>query len=420
MARSAERTEEGDRSSRARDAAVGVLRTLRENGHTAYFAGGCVRDELLGLLPQDYDIATDARPERVRALFKRTDFVGASFGVVLVKTEGFIVEVATFRSDGPYSDKRRPDYVEFSNAQGDAMRRDFTVNALFLDPTEAIGAEGIRGEVIDYVNGLADLRAGVIRAVGLAGARLNEDHLRALRAVRFAARLGFEVEAETAKAVAGDAANLAGVSRERVGVEVRKMLAHPTRGRAVDLLTSLGLLRAVFGVEQSGDSGDPLSRVAGDAQTALAAVALLPGAGDDDESRIAVIRDSLCLSNEESDALTRCSAVLRLLPRWDRLSVAKQKRLAASGGYEPAMAITEVREFALADHIRRGVVELSRTPSGIKPVPILTGSDLIASGLRPGPEFRFLLESVYDAQLEGRVVNMESAMELVRSLRVRE
>ena len=147
MARSAERTEEGDRSSRARDAAVGVLRTLRENGHTAYFAGGCVRDELLGLLPQDYDIATDARPERVRALFKRTDFVGASFGVVLVKTEGFIVEVATFRSDGPYSDKRRPDYVEFSNAQGDAMRRDFTVNALFLDVGEvgALDARAKRG-----------------------------------------------------------------------------------------------------------------------------------------------------------------------------------------------------------------------------------------------------------------------------------
>lgn len=420
MARSAEQTEEGDRSSRARDAAVGVLMTLRENGHTAYFAGGCVRDELLGLLPQDYDIATDARPERVRALFKRTDFVGASFGVVLVKTEGFIVEVATFRSDGPYSDKRRPDYVEFSNAQGDAMRRDFTVNALFLDPKEAVGADGVRGDVIDYVSGLADLRAGVIRAVGLAEARLAEDHLRALRAVRFAARLNFEIEAETARAVAGDAANLAGVSRERVGVEVRKMLAHPTRGRAVDLLTSLGLLRSVFGVDQSGDSGDALARVGDDAQTALAAIALLRDSGDDDDGRIAVIRDSLCLSNEESDFLSRCSAALRLLPKWSDLSVAKQKRLASSDGFEPAMAITAVRQPTLAERIRRDVVELSQTPSGIKPAPILTGSDLIAAGLRPGPEFRFLLESVYDAQLEDRVATIESAMELVRSLRVRE
>jgi len=220
-------------SGQAREAAAAIVRALRDKGFTAYLAGGCVRDELLGLEPIDFDVATDARPDAVQALFRRTAAVGASFGVVLVKERGVTVEVASFRSDGPYTDKRRPDHVEFSDAEHDAQRRDFTINALFLDPfhggpalragrasygsesrTTTTGAESRTTEsgsesratesgsesrttsesgVLDFVGGLTDLRAGVVRAVGDPEKRLAEDHLRALRAVRFAARYGFEI-----------------------------------------------------------------------------------------------------------------------------------------------------------------------------------------------------------------------------------
>src|SRR5262245_23713534 len=228
--------------TQARAAAVAIVRRLREAGHTAYFAGGCVRDELLGLAPTDYDVATDARPDKIRSLFRRTAEVGVAFGVVLVtpgKDEGAedpaTVEVATFRSDGPYSDKRRPDAIEFGGPEQDARRRDFTVNALFLDP-QAPG-DGI----IDLVGGKADLQRRVIRAVGDAEARLSEDHLRALRAVRLAARLGLAIDAATAAAVRAHTRHRRGVSRERIGDEVRKRLAHASRAEAVRTLEDLGL-----------------------------------------------------------------------------------------------------------------------------------------------------------------------------------
>src|SRR5690606_2366392 len=171
-----------------------IASTLRSHGHIAYFAGGCVRDALLGHPPTDYDIATDATPDRVQSLFDRTAAVGAHFGVVLVKRRGVTVEVATFRSEGPYSDQRRPDSVTFSDPESDARRRDFTINALFLDPLAG-------DKVIDFVGGRQDLKAGVVRAVGDPEARLAEDHLRALRAVRFTARLGFRLDQATAKAI---------------------------------------------------------------------------------------------------------------------------------------------------------------------------------------------------------------------------
>ena len=225
-------TTTGDRSGvpphPGREAAVSIVRQLRARGRVAYLAGGCVRDELLGLVPKDYDVATDASPDEVRRLFRRSGLVGAAFGVVLVRQSGVAVEVATFREDGPYSDQRRPDRGVCSTPEADARRRDFTINALFRDPL-AEGGDGI----IDHVGGVADLRAGVIRAVGDASARLAEDHLRGLRAVRFAARLGFEIEPVTRGAIAADAAALRGVSPERIGEEMRRMLGHPSRGRAV-------------------------------------------------------------------------------------------------------------------------------------------------------------------------------------------
>src|SRR5688572_17117161 len=232
--------------AQARAAATEIVARLRGSGHAAYFAGGCVRDELLGLHPTDYDVATDAPPQRIRELFPRTAEVGAAFGVMLVHLYragggGITVEVATFRAEGPYSDARRPDTVRFSDAPTDAARRDFTINALFLDPLAAPDAPAIEGHVVDYVGGVADLRAGVVRAVGDPHQRLAEDHLRALRAVRFTARLGFALDPATADAVRQHAAELRGVSRERIGEEVRRMMGHPSRARAAELLAQLGL-----------------------------------------------------------------------------------------------------------------------------------------------------------------------------------
>ena len=204
-----------------REDALAVVQRLRQVGHIAYFAGGCVRDLLLGLQPKDYDVATDARPERVRAIFANTQAVGQAFGVILVHLGTSTIDVATFRSDGAYSDGRRPDEVKFTSAQEDAQRRDFTVNGLFLDPVD--------GRVIDYVGGQQDLAAHLIRAIGTADARFEEDHLRLLRAVRFAARFDFAIEEQTEQAIQRHAAQLARISPERVGDELRIMLTPVSR-----------------------------------------------------------------------------------------------------------------------------------------------------------------------------------------------
>src|SRR3954469_23233625 len=209
-----------------REDAEAVLRRLREAGHVAYFAGGCVRDLLLGLEPKDWDVATDAPPQRVRELFSKTEAVGAAFGVILVRHGKSVVEVATFRSEGNYLDGRRPSEVRFTTAEEDARRRDFTINGLFLDPL----AGGPPAEqVIDYVGGREDLRRGVLRAIGDPERRFAEDYLRLLRAVRFAARLGFPIPPATAAAVRRHAPRLAQIAPERVGDELRVMLPPPTR-----------------------------------------------------------------------------------------------------------------------------------------------------------------------------------------------
>ncbi|HLY37502.1 MAG TPA: CCA tRNA nucleotidyltransferase, partial [Candidatus Binatia bacterium] len=199
-----------------RQIAAGIVRRLRDAGHEAYFAGGCVRDELLGRRPLDYDVATSAPPELVQRLFPRTVPVGAQFGVVLAIEDGTPFEVATFRSDDAYVDGRRPSRVHFGSAEEDACRRDFTVNGLFLDPVD--------GRVLDFVDGQADLRAGVIRAIGDARARIAEDRLRMLRAVRFAARLGFTIEATTLAGITAAAPTVTDIAAERIGDEVVKIL----------------------------------------------------------------------------------------------------------------------------------------------------------------------------------------------------
>ena len=226
--------------------ALWVLKRLRTHGYGALFAGGCVRDMLLGLRPTDYDIATAATPDEVRRLFPHVLLVGARFGVAVVVHRGRHVEVATFRSDVSYSDGRRPDAVKFSTPKDDALRRDFTINGMFHDP--------IANEVIDYVGGRKDLTAGIIRAIGRPSERFAEDYLRLIRAVRFAARFGFRIDRATASAVRKYAPKIASVSGERICDELSKMLSHPSAGRGLELCHSLGLAQAMLPELFAGDA----------------------------------------------------------------------------------------------------------------------------------------------------------------------
>ncbi len=409
----------------AREVATQIVTTLRDAGHVAYFAGGCVRDELLGLRPTDYDVATDATPDRIRALFRRTNEVGEAFGVILVHLPApdgtrVNVEVATFRSDGPYSDRRRPDQVTFSDPESDARRRDFTVNALFLDP---LGKDDPCGTVIDYVGGRTDLAKRILRAVGDPAGRLAEDHLRALRAARFAARLGFEVEPITAAAIMRHASELAGVSRERIGDEVRRMMAHPSRARAIEFLTGWSLDAPVL--NEAARPGAPFVALSGlgetcDYPTCLAAWSLdrgvEPGAGTD--ALVSRWRAALCLSNDETASMKAALvAFARLEAEWSGLPVAGQKRLAACAGFESGLRLFELRTGR--SDVRKRVGELASTRSGIAPEPYVNGDDLISLGMKPGPGFKAILDGVYDAQLEDRVGSRDEAMELAARLRVR-
>ena len=217
----------------ARDAAAEIAAKFYAAGHTAYFAGGCVRDELLKLSPTDFDIATSATTEQIRAIFPKARGVGESFGVILVHHKGRVVEVASFRADGRYVDGRRPENIEVGDEKTDANRRDFTINGMFMHPAT--------GEIIDHVNGRADIQNKILRAINNPDARLSEDRLRLLRAVRFAARFGLTIEPQTEAAIRAHAQELRGVSRERVGQELRRMIAHPSRVKALELIESLDL-----------------------------------------------------------------------------------------------------------------------------------------------------------------------------------
>src|SRR5213594_1595661 len=220
------------------DAARKVAARLREHGHIAYFAGGCVRDMVRGLVPKDYDIVTDARPETVQTLFPRTHAVGAHFGVIIVLENGFQFEVATFRSDDAYIDGRHPTAVHFSSPEEDAKRRDFTINGMFYDP--------VAGEVIDLVGGQADIAAKMVRAIGDPAHRFAEDRLRMLRAVRFATVLDYQIDTATWKALVANAPSINQISAERIRDELVRIFLSPNRGRGWDLLDASGLMRAIL------------------------------------------------------------------------------------------------------------------------------------------------------------------------------
>jgi poly(A) polymerase len=399
-----------------RVAACEVAARLRQAGHEALFAGGCVRDEILGIDPVDYDIATSATPEVIRGVFRGARDVGEAFGVMLVRHGGRTFEVATFRKDGPYLDGRRPSSVEFSTAAEDAARRDFTINGIFMRPDS--------GEVVDYFDGRGDLGRRLVRAIGDPHARIEEDRLRMLRAVRFAARFGFDIEPATARAIRAHAVELKGVSPERIGEELRKMLSHPARARAAALAEELGLDRTIFGRTRATTAGGGLPRLRGlpegaDWTTALAAWALdrlASGSLDRNEvaeaaaeALVAGLRASVVLSNRESESIvaTLCCRE-RVAEGFDGASRAAKMRLCAAPGFEAALAIlaTEVPP----DAARWASEADALLPGRVLPHALLDGADLIAAGLKPGPRFKDLLDEAMDAQLDGRVHDKASAL----------
>jgi len=432
----------------ARAAAFEVLSRLRgwpgAGGYTAYFAGGCVRDELLGREPEDYDVVTTATPAEIEKVFggKYASHVGAHFGVMVVRTQGQMIEVATFRRDGEYTDFRRPDSVVFSDPAQDAGRRDFTVNALFLDPLARGAGAGPGGIIIDYVGGLADMTAGVLRAVGDPHLRLAEDHLRALRGARLAAKLGFTIEPATAAAIKVHSGGLAGVSRERIGDELRRMLAHPSRAQAAEHLLALGLLSPALLLgelrlpgwesEVSGDgSGDGggggsgggrwlhLRGLEADAgsDSSLAAVwcalaldlGTVPTAAGAAELTTR-LRRAVCLTNEEQAGIRQALATLEELENgYLALSEARQKRIAARWKFRDALTLLRIRNNNLGTAVSARVEVLAARHGGVAPPPMITGDELILMGLKPGPVFKALLEHLYDAQLEGEITSVEQA-----------
>ena len=427
------------RPTSERDDALAVLRRLREAGHVAYFAGGCVRDQLLGLEPKDWDVATDAPPDRVRQLFSNTQAVGAAFGVILVRHRKSMVEVevATFRTDLEYKDGRRPEGVRFTTAEEDAKRRDFTINGLFQDPIE--------DRIIDYVGGQEDLKNSVLRAIGEPDRRFEEDHLRLLRAIRFAARFELDIESRTADAIRAHAPQLKRISPERIADELRRTLTLPVQGADWAWHALLeefpGLSDVIFrflGSVPPGQSHHLEVRVfkgfspdePWPFSLALAAVtldwAILVSPKTDlaalldrpsVQRMVRAMRQSLRISNEEADEMSGSLEGAGMLLREPSPGVVLLKRFLA----RPTARLSRLLLNALTCHVGQRVGELSArldelSKTQFAPAPLVTGDDLTAAGLKPGPVFKRVLDQVYNAQLEDRVTSKEDAMGLAMTL----
>src|SRR5438132_8683499 len=425
------------------EAARRVARRLRESGHIAYFAGGCVRDMVRGLTPKDYDIATDARPEAVQNLFARTCAVGAHVGVIIVLENGFQFEVATFRSDDAYIDGRHPSAVHFSSPEEDAQRRDFTINGMFYDP--------VADKVIDLVGGRADIEAKLVRAIGDPAQGFVEVRLRMLRAVRFATVLGDQIDKETWHALVGDASSINQISAERIREELVRIFLSPNRVRGWDLLDSSGLMRAILpeldamkGVlqpEQFHPEGDvfvhtrlmlPLLPEKGSVQLVFAVlfhdVAKPVTARMDKTGRIrfnehdrigaqmteAIMR-RLRLSGDEIEATVEMVSQHMVFKDAPKMRVAKLKRFMARSTFEEELELHRVdcesshRNLDNYELLLRKREEFANEP--IIPPPLVRGDDLIALGLKPGPKFGEILEAVETRQLEGTLRTREEALE---------
>lgn len=415
----------------AREFAVYVVRKLREAGFEACWAGGCVRDQLLGLRPKDYDVATDATPDQTCKVFgfRRTLAIGEAFGVIVVlgpRTAGQI-EVATFRADAQYSDGRHPDSVTFSSAEEDARRRDFTINGLFFDP--------IQQRAIDYVGGQADLERGVVRAIGNPLERIAEDKLRMLRAVRMAATFDFELDPQTLEAVQQQSHQITIVSAERIAGELRRMLPHANRRRAVELLRESRLLPIILPELQGITSDD-------DSQTDDApwqrTLRVLDHLRDPTFSMTlaALVRESIhveghhvpevqqiCQRLKLTNAERRESELLLMHERsvrsaarvpWPRLQrILIQQYAANLLSYCRAVAKATGEDTAEIDYCRQ---KLSLPREELDPPPLINGNDLQDIGLPRGPVYKRVLDAVRDAQLEKRVGSKEEALELAKQL----
>lgn len=433
----------------SRQAALEMSHRLSAAGHIALFAGGCVRDKLLGREPKDYDIATSARPAEVLALFPGANEVGAHFGVVIAKHRGEHVEIATFRTDGSYKDGRHPESVTFSTPEEDARRRDFTVNGLFENPES--------GEIIDYVGGSQDLRDGVLRAIGNPQARFSEDGLRLMRAVRFATTLGFALEPETKAAVRGCAGLLARISIERIRDEFSKILTNPSRRIGVELLVETGLMEHVIpeflrtmGCEQPPEwhpEGDVythtcimLGMLEPDASLELCLGVLLHDIAkppcqtrDEGSGRIrfnghdamgAAIADEILhrmkFPNQVIAAVVPMVARHMQFMNVQQMRTAKLKRFMAEPTFQDEMELHRVdcgSSNGFTDNYEfLGAKALEFAAEPLIPPPLVTGRDLIQLGLMPGPRFKEVLEAIQTEQLEGRILDRESALDYLKAL----
>jgi len=432
-----------------RELAGEICRTLRRSGHQAYLVGGCVRDLEMGREPADYDVATDARPGRVQELFPQSLAVGAKFGVILVVEGDAQVEVATYRSDIGYSDGRHPDRVEYSDtAEDDVRRRDFTINGLLLDPETR--------EVLDFVGGRADLRAGIVRAIGDARARFTEDKLRMVRAVRFAARFGFAIEPQSLAAIQSLACEVTQVSPERLRDELTKLLTEGAARRAFERLDEARLLEVLLpeisrmkGVEQPPQfhpEGDVwihtrmmLEMLAAGCSPTLAWGVLLHDVGKpptftppsgpgerirfDDHvavgARMAVeICRRLRFSGDDTEQIESLVANHLRFKDVQQMRAATLKRFVRLPRFEEHLELHRLdclsshRNLEAYQFVQKFLAETP--PEQVRPPRLLTGEDLKSMGFRPGPKFKEILAAIEEAQLEGNLCDRRAALEFVR------
>jgi poly(A) polymerase len=423
-----------------------IVARLRESGHIAYFAGGCVRDMVRGLTPKDYDVVTDARPEAVQTLFPRTFAVGAHFGVIIVLEKGFQFEVATFRSDDAYIDGRHPSAVHFSSPEEDAQRRDFTINGMFYDP--------VAEKVIDLVGGCADIDAKLVRAIGDPARRFAEDRLRMLRAVRFATVLDYQIDKNTWDALVANASSINQISAERIRDELMRIFQSPNRVRGWDLLDGSGLMRAILpeldamkGVlqpEQFHPEGDVfvhtrlmLQMLPAEVSVSLVFAVLFHDVAKpvtatvDKTGRIrfnehdrigaemteAIMR-RLRFSGAEIEATVEMVRQHMVFKDAPNMRVAKLKRFMARPTFDEELELHRVdcesshRMLDNYEFLLRKREEFANEP--IIPPPLVRGDDLIALGLKPGPKFGEILEAVETRQLEGTLRTREEALEWVK------
>jgi len=425
--------------------AFAILRRLRANGFIALFNGGCVRDRMLGIPVKDYDIATDARAEVVQRLFENTVAVGAQFGVIMVIIDGEPFEVATFRADAPYVDGRRPSSVRFGTIEEDAKRRDFTIGGMYYDPFE--------DRLIDLVEGRRDLRAGIVRAIGNPWERFEEDHLRVMRAARFAARLNFTIEPETHRAMRAAAPLVPRVSAERIGEEIVRLMTEGGAARGMDIMVETGIMKEVLpevlpmiGCEQPANfhpEGDVYIH------TKIAVAMLSPGCAE--TLAFGILFHDIAKPNTRAEQngkvtyyghteigaemaagilarLRRSRAVqervaylvknhlkLTMAPR---MRTSTLRRMLAEDGFDELLEVCRMDALASSSFLghyhfcRHAMAQFSSVQ--MRPPRFISGRDLIGMGFKPGPAFKNILKEIEDLQLDGAIADRDAAIAYVR------